>query len=695
MNKLKGEINWRLIFLYFFTIIFALIILSQIFVIQQFKDSFSQNQPEFVTVEAPRGNIFSDNGNLLAISMPLYDVRIDFMVIDKILFNGNVSHLARKISQLFGDKTELEYESELVSAKKENKRFYLLKKEVTYNQVKQLKLFPIFEKGRNKGGLICERKENREKPFKLLAERTIGYERKDIKPIGIEGAYNQILKGENGKKLVQRISKNRYLSLGSNSDILPKPGEDVISTIDIDIQDVTEQSLRTALDRHKAHHGCVVVMEVKTGEIKAIANLIRTKDGVFYENYNYAIGERSEPGSTFKLVSVLAGLEDGFFRLSDSVDTENGVHQFYDRTMIDSKKGGYGKISISEAFVFSSNVAISKVIDNAYSKYPEKFIDQLYKFQLNTPLNIEIPTPENPKIKTPKSSNWSGTTLPWMSIGYEVSLTPLHMLTFYNAIANKGRMVKPIFVSGLERNGELIEKKTTKVINPSICAKTNIEKLIPLLVQVVERGTAKNIRNNQYSIAGKTGTCQINYWKRKEGEPKSYQASFVGFFPANNPKYSCIVVINDPKENGNYGGTVAAPVFKEIADKVFASDIDLLEVITPDKLTSLPYIKNGNNYDTQTVLNNLDIAFRADKANWIIARSTSEGNIELEIRKIEKDLRDGFIPNLSGMGIQDVLYLLENSSLQVVFSGNGSVKSQSMKKGVQFKNGSKIVLELS
>ncbi|SVA56843.1 uncharacterized protein METZ01_LOCUS109697, partial [marine metagenome] len=355
MNKLKGEINWRLIFLYFFTIIFALIILSQVFVIQQFKDSFSQNQPEFVTVEAPRGNIFSDNGNLLAISMPLYDVRIDFMVIDKILFNGNVSHLARKISQLFGDKTELEYESELVSAKKENKRFYLLKKEVTYNQVKQLKLFPIFEKGRNKGGLICERKENREKPFKLLAERTIGYERKGIKPIGIEGAYNQILKGENGKKLVQRISKNRYLSLGSNSDILPKPGEDVISTIDIDIQDVTEQSLRTALDRHKAHHGCVVVMEVKTGEIKAIANLIRTKEGVFYENYNYAIGERSEPGSTFKLVSDLAGLEDGFFRLSDSVDTENGVHQFYDRTMIDSKKGGYGKISISEAFVFSSN----------------------------------------------------------------------------------------------------------------------------------------------------------------------------------------------------------------------------------------------------------------------------------------------------------------------------------------------------
>jgi len=355
------------------------------------------------------------------------------------------------------------------------------------------------------------------------------------------------LKGENGKKLVQKIGKAEQMPINSSANVLPKSGDDVVTTINIDVQDVAEQSLLNALEKHKAEYGCVIVMKVKTGEIKAIANLKRTEEGKFFENYNYAIGEHSEPGSTFKLASILAGLEDGLFKLSDSVDTENGRYKFYDRTMIDSKRGGYGKITIGEAFVKSSNVGISKVIHNGYAKHPEKFIDRLYKFHLNTPLNIEIPTPENPKIKTPKDSDWSGTTLPWMSIGYEVSLTPLHVLTFYNAIANKGRMVKPTFVSKLKRNGRIIELNKTEVINPAICGRSNIEQIIPLMIDVVENGTATNIKSNQYSIAGKTGTCQINYWKRKEGELKSYNASFVGFFPANNPKYSCIVVINDPK----------------------------------------------------------------------------------------------------------------------------------------------------
>ena len=546
--------------------------------------------------------------------------------------------------------------------------------------------------GQFKGGLICERKENREIPFQLLAKRTIGYEREGIKPIGIEGAYNQILKGENGKKLVQKISKKVLMPINSNANILPKAGDDVISTINIDLQDVTEQALQKALEKHKAHHGCVVIMEVKTGEIKAIANLRRSEEGLFFEDYNYAIGEHSEPGSTFKLASILAGLEDGFFKLSDSVDTENGRYKFFDRTMIDSKIGGYGKITIGEAFVLSSNVGISKIINNAYAKQPEKFIDRLYKLQLNSPLNIEIPTPENPKIKTPKSHDWSGTTLPWMSIGYEVSLTPLHLLTFYNAIANNGRMVKPIFVSALKRNGRYIEVNKTEVINPAICARTNIEQIIPLMIQVVERGTAKNIYSKQYSIAGKTGTCQLNYWKRKKGEKKSYQTSFVGFFPADKPKYSCIVVINDPIENGHYGGTVAAPVFKEIADKIFAFDLELHKAIEPKKNTSSPYTKNGNNYDAQVVLRELNIPFQADKTNWIIA-SAKQDIIVLKTRKIEEDLKNGFIPELKGMGIQDVLFLLENNGLKVYFSGKGTIKNQSLKKGKRFKNGSEIILE--
>ena len=711
MKKKKGNINWRLIFLYFFMILFAFIILSQVFVIQQLKQSFSQNQPEFITVEAPRGNIFSDDGSLLAISMPLYDVHIDFKTIPADTFRKYISALAQKLEYLFNDKSALAYEIEFRNAKKNNERYYPLKKATTYNKIKQLKTFPIFKLGQFKGGLICERKENREIPFQLLAKRTIGYEREGIKPIGIEGAYNQILKGKNGKKLVQKISKKVLMPINSNANVLPKAGDDVISTINIDLQDVAEQALQKALEKHKAHHGCVVVMEVKTGEIKAIANLKRNtarcykileseccnpnlEEGELTESYNYAIGEHSEPGSTFKLASILAGLEDGFFKLSDSVDTENGRYKFFDRTMIDSKIGGYGKITIGEAFVLSSNVGISKVINNAYAKQPEKFINRLYKLQLNSPLNIEIPTPENPKIKTPKNHDWSGTTLPWMSIGYEVSLTPLHVLTFYNAIANKGRMVKPIFVSGLKRNGKFIGVNKTEVINPAICARTNIEQIIPLMIQVVERGTAKNIKSNQYSIAGKTGTCQLNYWKRKKGETKSYQTSFVGFFPADNPKYSCIVVINDPTENGHYGGTVAAPVFKEIADKVFALDLELHEVFESNKITSSPYTKNGNNDDVQIVLSELNIPFRADKANWVIS-SAKQDEVVLKTRKIEEDLKSGFIPDLRGMGIQDVLFLLENNGLTVHFSGKGTIKKQSLKKGKRFKNGSEIILELA
>lgn len=694
MVKKKRNTNWRLITLYMFMLLFATLIMSQVVVIQQLKDSFSQNQPFFVSIEAPRGNIFSDDGNLLAISMPLYDIHIDFKTINNDTFQKYVSPLSSRLESFYRDKTAFRYEQEFRNEKARGTQYFLLMKDATYNQVKILKSFPIFNKGQNQGGLICERKENRENPFEILAARTIGYEREGIKPIGIEGAYNQILRGENGKKLVQRIGKSENIPINSSSNILPKSGDDVISTINIDIQDVTEQSLLNALEKHKAEYGCAVVMEVKTGEIKAIANLKRTEEGKFFENYNYAIGAHIEPGSTFKLASILAGLEDGFFKLSDSIDTDNGKYNFYDRTMVDSRKGGYGKITIGEAFIQSSNVGISKVIQNYYAKQPEKFIDRLYKFQLNSPLNIEIPTPENPKIKTPNDIDWSGTTLPWMSIGYEVSLTPLHILTFYNAIANQGKMVKPIFVSGIKRNGKIIELNRTVVINPAICGTSNIDQVIPLMIDVINKGTASNILSRQYSIAGKTGTCQINYWKRKEGEPKSYNASFVGFFPADDPKYSCIVVVNDPKENGFYGSTVAAPVFKNIADKVFAYDLDIHDIFKQRTVKEIPFTKNGNNKDIQTVLNDLDIPFNTENSSWAIANA-KKGQVVLRIRRIEEDLKKGFVPDLSGMGINDVLFLLENSGIRVDFNGRGVIKQQSVKKGEIFKKGIKIILELA
>lgn len=694
MAKRKANTNWRLVVLYFCMSLFALIILSQVFVIQQMKDVFSQNQPEYVKVQAPRGNIFSDDGSLLAISMPLYDVHIDFKTIQTDTFQKYISTLSSQLAVFFDEKTALEYELMFRNQKKKKSQYFLLKKNATYNEIKQLKSFELFKKGQHQGGLICERKENREKPFKLLAQRTIGYEREGIKPIGIEGAYNQTLKGRDGKKLVQRISKKDFLPINSSANVLPKAGDDVISTINIDLQDVAEQALKNTLEKHKADFGCVAVMEVKTGAIKAITNLKRTEEGVFKESYNYMIGEHVEPGSTFKLASVLAGLEDGAFKLSDSVDTENGRYQFYDRVMVDSRKGGYGKITIGESFVESSNVGISKVINEAYAKQSEKFVDRLFKLQLNTPLNIEIPAPDNPRIKTPKDPDWSGTTLPWMSIGYEVSLTPLHMLTFYNTIANDGKMLKPYFVEGIKRNGKFIEQNKIEIINPSICAKSNIEQLIPLMIDVVEKGTATNIRSNQYKIAGKTGTSQLKYWERKEGQEISYQASFAGFFPAEDPKYSCIVLVNNPKEHGFYGGVVAAPVFKEIADKVYASDLDLHQPYSNRKSLTVPFTKNGANKDAQYVLKELQVPYDAENANWIIANAKAD-KVVLNTRKIEQDLKNGFIPNLKGMGIQDVLFLLENSGLKVHFSGKGAIKSQSLKKGERFQNRSKIILELA
>lgn len=700
---MERKVNWRIVILYFSMVLFFTLVISKIIIIQHTED-FGQHQPFFKLVEAPRGNIFSSDGNLLAISMPLYDVGVDFTVIEYQLFEQEILALSKKMAHLYGDKTPQEYESffrrNYKIAQNENKRYFLLKKNVNFNEVKQLKSFPIFNKGQWKGGLVCSRKENRITPFASLASRTIGYKREGV-PVGIEGAYNQVLQGEDGKKMMQeirvKVGKNTFKTIGmeinTGINVLPKPGDDVISTIHTDYQDVTEAALRRALEKHQADFGCVALMDVQTGEIKAISNLTKNKDGDYEELYNYMIGNHIEPGSTFKLASLLAGLEDGLFSLSDSVDTENGTHKFYDKTMFDSKKGGHGKITLGESFVVSSNVGISKVVYNAYAKDPKRFVDRLYKLQLSTPLDIEIPTPEHPKIKSPDDADWYGTTLPWMSIGYEISLTPIHILTFYNAVANHGKMVKPYFVKGVSRNGIMIQENKPEIINPAICAKSNIDKVIPLMIDVVERGTARNIWTNRYKIAGKTGTALLNYGARKEGDGKNYQSSFVGFFPADKPKYSCIVVVNNPTQNGFYGGDVAAPVFKEIADKVFAFDLNLKHDISSKPKNEMPKLKNGKQEDLQLVLSELDIQFESEDAEWVI--NASNNNLLLRKKEIEQELQNGIVPNLQGMGIQDVLYLLENSGLSVQFSGRGSVVKQSLQAGVKFNKGNRIKIELA
>ncbi len=695
IKKVKKNNN-RITGLYLAIVFIAFGVVAKIVKVQQFSLAINtSSQPRYFTVEAPRGNIIADDGALLAISMPLYDVRLDMSVMNKTLFNSGVIELSVLLAQLFKDKTPAEYELFLRNSKQAKKNKYiLLQNKVTHNELNALKKMPILELGQNKGGLIAEQRPNREKPFGLLAQRTVGVLR-GVNPVGIERAYNQTLSGVDGIHLKRKIAKGIWVPQDAEGNRLPRAGNNVVTTINTDMQDVAEKALENTLINNNADWGCVVLMEVATGEVKVIANLKKQADGSVSENFNYAMAKHVSPGSTFKLASIIAGLEDGFFKVEDSVRTYGGKFSFYDRVMMDSKLGVYDNITIKNAFINSSNVGISRIIFDNYKSNPTAFTDRIYKMGLSTPLELELPFPNNLKSPIPNKGGWSGVTLPWMSIGYEMQLTPIHMLTFYNAIANQGKMVKPIFTSAISRDGKIIEKHTTQVINPTICSKSTIEAVIPLLIGVVEEGTAKNIRTNNYLIAGKTGTTVINFNNRDEGEEKVYQASFAGFFPADNPRYSCIVVINNPRENGHYGGSVAAPIFKELADKVYASDMSIHKALQQsDVVVSLPKVKQGHVEDANNVLANFNINRIVTHEPWMVA-STTKTEVSLEARKIERDLRNGNMPDLRGMGIQDAIYLLESYGLVVEITGSGSVQSQSISKGYKFIKGSLIKLELA
>ena len=690
--SMKNKVNYRVISLYVFMCVIAVVVVSKILVIQRLNQEISSvNLPKLFKIEAPRGNIFSDDGSLLAISMPLYNVFLDLSVIDEQLFDNDINNLSQSLSILFKDKSAKEYEQYLRDSRSKKRNKYVkLRNKVSHNELTMLKSFPILKLGKNRGGLIAEERPNRENPFGLLARRTIGVLR-ESNPIGLERAYNKTLSGTDGLQLKQRVGKSFWRNEESDLNSLPKSGNDIVTTINIDMQDVTEKALKSALRFHDADWGTALLMEVESGHIKAIANL-KYEDGDFDEHYNHAIAEHSEPGSTFKLASIIAGLEDGFYSLLDSVDTEDGTHQFYDKTMRDSKKGGYGKISIGDAFVQSSNVGISKVINRSYKDKPQDFIDRIYKMGLCTPLDLELPYPNSLLIKQPGSPGWSGVTLPWMSIGYSLRLTPLHILTFYNAIANNGVMVSPLFTTQILKDGKKVSEHSKKIINPAICSKSSIVQIMPYLIDVVEKGTAKSIRTRKYKIAGKTGTTLLAYGEKSEDNIKQYQTSFVGFFPAKYPKYSCMVVVNNPKENGFYGGNVSAPVFKEISDKVFAADISIHNsILIAEQTKDTPNLSQGKTEDMSKLLDNLSLEYEKTKSNWMVP-SYSSKKISLERRSIEKDFEEGLMPNLFGMNLLDAVYLLENAGLRVEIKGKGHIVNQSIKKGDRFLADQKISL---
>ena len=576
MNKSHKIILNRMNTLFFLIILFSFYLIGKIIFIQNFENQddllVSIETVKKVEIKSARGNIYSDNGDLIVSNISRYELRWDSKIPKSTLFNSNIDSLSKMLSIKFS-KTEDYFKQYLLQSRNDNNRYVLIGKNLTISDVNEIKSYPIFKEGLYKGGLIEIENYYRESHIGKIAERTIGYEKLDDEGnylrVGLEGAYSEYLSGKSGLRLMQKIADGQWKPITTYYERDPIQGYDIHTTIDTEIQDIVHYELLKQLENYEADHGTMIVMETKTGKIKAISNLGRTNEGKYYEKLNYAIGESHEPGSTFKLMTLISALEDGVIKPEDSVDTGNGILKFYNKYEVrDSNKKGYGKITVAKAFEVSSNTGMVKIIYDNYKNKPERLVDRLYNMKINEKLGVDIVGEGLPKIPHPSDNEWNGISLPWMAFGYGVSLTPLQTLTFYNSIANNGEMVKPSFISRIGSFGENpIYEIKKEVIIPSICSDETLNIVKDMLLNVVEKpwGTAHNIYDKNISIAGKTGTCQVDYTSNET----QYISSFVGYFPSENPKYSSIVVIHKPnKSKGYYGGTVAAPVFKKVAQKI-------------------------------------------------------------------------------------------------------------------------------
>lgn len=699
--SLKRDILVRTSLVYLGMLLIGLLILGKTLHLQIFeKDTWAQEENSSIrhkVIESNRGNIYSSDERLLAVDVPFYEIRMDFQSesFTREIFDNGVDALSKSLSNLFMDRHWSTYKRELVRAQESGNRYFLVKRNVSYTQLQQAKQFPVYDQGRYKGGVIFVQQNRRVRPYGMLAARTVGYTMSENlrSVVGIEGAYDTELKGVEGYRLMRKIRGDIWMPINDANEIEPKDGFDVVTTIDIDLQDVAENALHDQLLRHEADHGTVVLMEVKTGKVKAIANLAREEDGNYRENYNFAIGESTEPGSTFKLASMIALLEDGHVRPQDKVDVGDGITYYYGQKMEDSGDEGWGEITVQRAFEVSSNVGISKIVDESYKKKPEQFVDRLYEMGLNRKLGIEIKGEGKPEIKYTDSELWSGLSLPWMSIGYEVRMTPLQILAFFNAVANNGKMVKPVFVEELRSHGKVVKRFNTEVLNNHICSKETLEQVKNMLEGVVKNGTAKNLANSNYQIAGKTGTAQLAL--NKEGYTEAlYMASFVGYFPAEKPKYSCIVVVNAKSKHIYYGNLVAGPIFREITDRIYVREYEMhdsKEVLVVETVQA-PYSKSGSGSALESTFEYLNLPFEHDNKEdiWVSTRSTPEG-VVLHSRAINHDL----VPNVVDMGLKDALYLLESKGMEVHVDGRGTVREQSVQAGSQIRRGTVVKLNMS
>lgn len=717
MEEAGGSKNNRTL-LYYFLVVLALSLVVVGILWCTFKTAFvekemwekvaeSQKRPNHLLLPG-RGNIYSADGKLMATSVPRYylylDFRADGFALDTLLRGkrDNLDSLSYYLSRKFKNRSQAAYKEYIKRGLKgKSRQFPLYEGKVSYSDLKEIRKFPFLRLNRYRSGFYTRQMVDRQKPFGTLASRTIGNVFGEIEDgwatkarNGLELQYDTLLRGRPGLSSVRRVGG----SWTNVVEIEPVDGKDIITTIDINIQDITEKSLVDKLKEIDAESGTAVVMEVETGEVKAITNMRRVREGVYSETMNHAVADETEPGSTFKVASMMVALDDGVVTPDDTVDVGNGIYMYKKARMTDhnANHGGYHRISAAQAIWYSSNIGVAKVILKGYERNPVKFVEGLYRIGLNQPLDLEIPGAGRAKIRHPKDTAryWSQTTLPWMSFGYETQIPPIYTLAFFNAIANNGKMIRPIFTKAIVHNGKIEESFSTRVINPSICSDKTLAEIKEMLLGVVENGTGKAVRSDVIRIAGKTGTAQISQGKGGyKVNGVSHQVSFCGYFPAEKPKYSCIVVIRRPRIGYASGGTMSGGVCKNIAEKIYASTFSFRPEDLPEDtlMRKIPQVKGGDYKALEYVMDELNVDYDDGEVetSWVAAERK-----EKEVWMKDVPLKQNLVPNVQGMGAKDAVFLMESAGLKVALSGMGRVTSQSILPGRTIVKGQTVTLTL-
>ena len=690
----KKDILWRSYLIYIMMLVLGVCIFAKAFYIQNAEGAYWRSLSdslhlEYREMDAERGTIYSEDGRILSSSIPFFDIYLDFGADGIQEKNGerlkqHLDSIAYNLALILGEKTEVEYKRELMDVFNRQDRYHLLTRNIDFNQYQSLRSIGFIKKNKNKNGFIFIEKEKRMTPFGLLANRTIGLSREYVdstgnivtKSVGIEKTYDSLLKGVTGKRLVRRIAGGAFVPV-EGSEIEPDNGKDIITTLDVNIQDIAEQALLKVMSENECTNGTCIVMEVSTGKIKAIANLGRQPDGSYLEDMNYAI-TRSEPGSTFKLITMLSALNDQYINLSSHVNIEGGKWEYSGRTVWDSERHHHTDVTYQQAFELSSNVGMAKLAVNYYGRNPSKFISHLEKLQLHKPTGIDLIGESNPAIPRPGGKYWSNVSLPWMGFGYSIAISPLQTLMIYNAVANNGKMMKPYLVNAVMKDGAKVKEFNPQVLNDSICSAKTLQQLKICLEGVVTSGTAKSILDLNFPIAGKTGTAQVANGNKGYTE-HIYQSSFAGYFPTDRPKYSCIVVIkNKPFAARYYGAQIAGPVFRTIANKLYTIDRDLYQYYKH------PMLIDTNRNSTKGKLSD----------HKLIVQQFKNQKSDTPLQFLSNNISSGIMPDLNGYGLKDALEILEDQSIQVIAYGKGKVTAQSIPAGTPLQKGQTVYLNL-